>query len=370
MIFQGQKFIYIIGEIMRFKNLLLKTLSLCLILLFIVLIIIKPDLCRQGALGGLLLCGRVIIPSLFPFTMCVLFIMKSGILRKLGFLNFFTKKLFGLDFELFSLMLLSLIGGYPVGAKLLNTAVAEKKLSPKKAGIMLNYCINAGPAFIITAVGSGIIGSQMLGNILLISHISSSVILCLISRFFGTEEENTPLKPADIKINPADNFVLSASDAASSVFSICCFVILFSSINSYITYFSREITALRFAAYLSEVTNAVTLTGNIYLISFLLGFSGISVWCQILAVGKNIKIKFPLFVLFRILHGILSSSLTYLIIKLTGIAVPTLSNGKSFSFTALYSTPALGISMLIMGIILIISLATKKYAGKILEDIV
>ena len=52
---------------------------------FIVILILKPELCTKGAAEGLLLAGRVIIPSLFPFTACVLFIMKSGGTELFGF---------------------------------------------------------------------------------------------------------------------------------------------------------------------------------------------------------------------------------------------------------------------------------------------
>ena len=72
----------------------------------------------------------------------------------------------------------------------------------------------------------------------------------------------------------------------------------------------------------------------------------------------------------RILHGMLSAFLTFILIKVFDIAVPTFTNGRKFSFESLYSTPALAVSMVAMSIIFIISLTGKKYNGKILEDIV
>ena len=140
-----------------------------------ILVITNPKVCTEGAVKGLLLSGRVIIPSLFPFTACVLFIMKSGGLSLLDFANPFTKRVFRLSPQQFSLMLLSFIGGYPVGGKLLNEAVKSGKISKENAGIMLNYCVNAGPAFIVLAVGGGILGSKKIGYLLLLAHI----ICCL-----------------------------------------------------------------------------------------------------------------------------------------------------------------------------------------------
>jgi len=353
---------------MMYKILNFRLVSVLFFAAFILMIMVNPQLCRQGVTKGLLLCGRVVIPSLFPFTVCVLFIIKSRIMEKLKFLDFFTQKVFGLSFELFSLMILSFTGGYPVGAKLLSCAVEEKRLTPGHAGIMLNYCVNAGPGFIVAAVGSAIMGSQKLGIILLISHISGSLIICIVSRFFKTEKVYSTHQPSALCFT--DNFILSVSEAASSLLSICSFVILFSSVNSYIEYFSNSFKFFHLISLFTEVTNAVTLTNNIYLIAFLLGFAGLSIWCQILAVGNKIKINFLIFVLFRILHGFLSAVFTYLIIRFCGITVPAVSNGKAFNFTLLYSTPALAISMLIMGMVFVISVTTKKYAGKITENMI
>lgn len=351
---------------MRYKILKLRFLPVLVVFLFLLLLIINPKPCREGAISGLLLCGRVIIPSLFPFTFCVLFIMKSGILEKIGFLKPVTEKIFGLSPFLFSLVIMSFLGGYPVGAKLLNTCVAEKRLEPHTAGMMLNFCINAGPGFVIAAVGSGILGSQILGVILLLSHISASFVLWIILSFLIKDIKNESFK--NPRLNPAENFVLSVSESASSVMSICSFVILFSAVNSYIEFFSQKYTNLKFLTFLTEVTNAVTKTNNIYIISFLLGFGGLCVWCQIIALGSDLKIRLMNFVLFRILHGVLSCLFTYFILNIFNITVPTLSNGRTFNFNLLYSSPSVTISLLIMCIIFIISISSKKIAGKITED--
>ena len=351
---------------MRYKILRLRILPVLIVTFILVLLIINPKPCREGAVSGLLLCGRVIIPSLFPFTFCVLFIMKSGILEKIGFLRPVTEKIFGLSPFLFLLVIMSFLGGYPVGAKLLNNCVAEKRLDPHTAGMMLNFCINAGPGFVIAAVGSGILGSQILGVILLLSHIFASFVLWIMSRLFFK-----PVKTGNFKnssLSPAENFVLSVSESASSVMSICSFVILFSAINSYIEFFSQKYSNLKFLTFLTEITNAITKTNNIYSISFLLGFGGLCVWCQIIALANNIKIRPLNFVIFRILHGTLSCIFTYLILNIFNITVPTLSNGKNFHFNLLYSSPSVAISLLIMCIIFIISISSKKIAGKITED--
>lgn len=351
--------------IKKFKTLA----SLCCVIAFAILIIVNPLACKEGAFNGILICGRIIIPSLFPFTVCVLFIIKSGLTGKLDFLSPLTQKIFGINGEKFSLFILSLIGGYPVGAKLIKETHNNGSITDKEAGIMLNFCINAGPAFIIGAVGTGIMNSKKIGYFLFLSHIISSVMICILSRFIKTETKASQKKLFK-SISFSDNLVLSTAEASGSVLNICSFVILFSTVNAYIEALYQSYPPLKYLLLLSEVTNALLYTDNIYLISFLLGFGGFCVWCQVMSFIKGIRLNYPVFFLFRLLHGILSALFTKIFLRIFGVGLPTFSSGGDFSFRALYSTPALTFSMLVMSIIFMISISAKKYSAKILEDIV
>lgn len=344
-------------------SLFLAALILSVIAIFL---IFNPEICKASAIKGIFLCARIIIPSLFPFTVCVLFIIKSGVVYEFKKLDFITKRLFGLNSYPFFILLLSLVGGYPIGAKLLNEAVENKNISPEKAGKMLNYSINAGPAFIIGAVGSGILGSAKAGYILLACHILSTFFLLFILR-----DKNSCPPPIELKnVNMADCFVQAVSSAAEVCMSICGYILFFSVITAYIEYFSRLLPLLKPFPFILEITTAISKTNNVYLISFLLGFSGVCVWCQIWALAKNIKIRILSFAFFRVLHGAFSSLLTFVAIKFFGVTLPCISNNVSFSATLFYSTPALSVSLAIMVLLFLISLFSKKHTGKFLCDVV
>lgn len=341
--------------------------TVLLIFLLSFLIILKPEVCKNGAFSGLLISGKIIIPSLFPFTMCVLFIARSGIFKIFEFMTPFLKKSTGLNANETVIMILSFIGGYPVGAKLLDNAVAKGEMSPKRAGTMLNFCVNAGPAFIVTAVGSGILNSQKCGYILLLCHILSSFLILFVCGKKLRAEESGVIKSRVKSINASDNFVLSAAEASATVLSICGFVIIFSVINAYVDCFSENFIFLKWVSLILEVTNSVAKTNNFYIIAFLLGFSGICVWCQILSVSEKIKISVPRFILYRIFHGILSTLLLYSVLKIFKV---TLETSAVIKREYIYSTPIISISLLLMCIVFAISVVGKKYSGKILEDVI
>ncbi|MBO5321307.1 MAG: hypothetical protein J6B22_01710 [Clostridia bacterium] len=349
---------------MKIKKRIFSFLMCILLLSFAVLMIIKPEICKKSVASAILLCGQVIIPSLFPFGVCVLFLMKSGICENLEFLSPITLKISGLSAYPFFIFLFSMLGGYPIGAKLLNEAVESEILTQKQAEKMLCFCVNAGPAFIVSAVGNAVLKNTNIGYILLISHILSSLSICRFSGKITAWPQKT-----NTYLSASDNFVSSASSSANAVTGICFYVILFSAVTGYIDYFSKEFPILKSFLYITEITGAVTKTRNVYIISFLLAFSGICIWCQIFSVAKAIKINVFKFAFFRIFHGFLSSLITFLILKIYPLETETFSNISSFPTKVFVSGKALGISLFILGIVFIISLSNRQNSQKMLEEL-
>lgn len=337
---------------------------LFLVIILGALLIINPKICEKSVAYSIVLCARVLIPSLFPFGVCMLYIMKSGITEKLNFIYPFTR-LLKLTPMAFIIMVMSMLGGYPIGAKLINEAVLQGTIAEKDAKRLINFCVNAGPGFIVSAVGVGLLKNQKIGYVFLASHITASLLICIFSKGVRTSE-----KKSFRNLSPTENFVTSAGESASTILSICGFVILFGVITAYIEHYSQQLPFLKPLIYIAEITTAITKTDNIYLISFLLGFSGLCIWCQVLCVGKNIKINLLSFALHRILHGLLSSGITYILVKLFKISQPTFSNSAEFTPFLFVSGTALGVSLLILGLIFIISLSSKQKNAKILEEFI
>ena len=166
----------------------------------------------------------------------------------------------------------------------------------------------------------------------------------------------------------SENIVISVHNASNACLSICAFVVMFSVINQYLLFYSSRFVFLKYLIYLTEVTSAVNGTKNIYLISFLLGFSGISIWMQIYSMSTEIKPNIYYFVFIRISHGILSSLFTAIFIKALKISIYTMSNNRAVSEKLFYSDYYLSISLLLMVFLLIISVSSKKHSGNLLRD--
>ena len=346
-----------------------KTFSFIFASFLICLIILFPEISSKSVAQGIVLSANVVIPALFPFMICVLILIKNDITTQKHTVNKLLYWLFGHNFDMFFIFVLSMLGGYPVGAKLINELYKEEKINKKTANILLLYCVNAGPSFVILVVG-GSINSFKIGKLLLISHLFSSLIIAVLSGFVLRKHNCSYTIKKRSNKSFSSVFIESVAQASESVLNVCSFVIVFSVINSYLEYFLYDVPILKYISYFTEITSTVIHEKNIYFISFILGFSGISIWCQIISLTKNFKLNIPVFLLGRLLHATLSVIITICLVKLFNSSITTFSNNVSINKSILYSNEVLFISMFIMLLVLFVFIYSKNNSGKLIEDVV
>lgn len=172
-------------------------------------LITKTGIISKAVTDALSLCSRAVIPSLFPFLVFSSFIAKTSLLEKLGALmSPITKALFGLSGNCGPVILMSLIGGFPVGPHMAAELCKEQKISKKEAGLLCLFSINAGPAFVIGTVGYSMLGSIKAGILLYTSMIISSLLLglmlCNSSRLRGTGKQFNKLQ-SNVKNSSQDS---------------------------------------------------------------------------------------------------------------------------------------------------------------------
>lgn len=117
----------------------------------ILVLILDTKTALSGAIEGIDLCIRAVIPSLFPFFVLSIILTstligkKTAILRPVG-------RLCGMPSGSESLLLVGLLGGYPTGAQAVTQAYVSGHLPKQDAQRMLGFCSNAGPAFLFGMV--------------------------------------------------------------------------------------------------------------------------------------------------------------------------------------------------------------------------
>ena len=287
----------------------------------------NPSVVSRGIKNGLLTVGGVLIPSLFPFMMLACFIENSGASAVIGrFFSPAVRVLFRLPEETSAAILMSFIGGFPVGAKMTDSLYRNGKITSLQASRMYLFCVNAGPAFTVSAVGSGLLGSVKAGVIIFCSLTLSALLIGAVSGFiFSNKPEKAENnKTLVFKQSVFTSFIKSASEATSSMLNICALVLIFSAVCEGITELKLSDNSNCLLFSLLEVTNAVKIACGQFplpVITAIIGFGGICVHFQVLdgAIECNMKIRH--FVVSRLLNALLASGICRVFLSLFPVDV-------------------------------------------------
>lgn len=280
-------------------------------------ILIFSENCSKGALNGLSLCLNVLVPSLFPFMAASSFIVKSGLAQKIGKpLGKITKALFGLSGSFAPVILLSVLGGYPVGAKGISELVKSGAISQKEAQKAALFAVCAGPGFIINFVGQSLYNSKTAGLIILFSQIVSVILLGIIINLFDKSkgEDCCCDKATDKPCSVGTAVVESALDSSKGILGICAFVVLFSAFTEIISQIISDNSAENMLCCLLEVCSAVNrLSQNctLEMTAFAIGFGGLCVHFQIYSALGKVSVNKLLFFCIRIIQGVITALLTH-----------------------------------------------------------
>ena len=325
-----------------------------------VLIIARGEISREGIKGGIELCINVVIPSLFPFMTLSLFVVKSGVCEKIGALSGkITRAVFYLPKEAAGAILIGL--GVKMTHELLKSGAIDKK-SAKRLSLS---SVNAGPAFIITAVGQCLFGSKTAGVLLFVSCALASLIftavLGIIARI--TKAELSVNKKKKCERSLAEAFTESAAGAGKGIFQICAFVLLFSAVTAFIKVLPLTQEIKVWLCGILEVTTGCSLAYGklpIYALPPILSFGGVCVFCQIYKDLKETGVKTYEYFGGRIFCCALSFLIFRLLLNLYPNEEQAFSNGVSaISRTFSVSVPTT-VCLIITCALLIFEVDRKK----------
>lgn len=335
----------------KIKNLIIP-FSICLFTIFLV-VFSKNNL--YAAKSGIYLWANSVLPSLLPFFMATELLGYTDIVPILGkILNKIMKPLFNVPGEGAFALIMGIISGYPVGAKIVAHLKEQGVCSDVECERLIAFTSNSGPLFIIGTVGVGLFSDVKIGMFLFISHILACLSVGIIFRWWKIKQENCYFSKSNrfklsskILLPRSSTYnketicfsnlgeILSKSiiNAINSVITIGGFVVLFSVIisileNSYILTLIKEllepilnligisdIYCNGFITGIIEVTNGLqtiaSLNANNYLVqllicSFLLGFGGFSVLLQVLSITSKANISIKPYFLGKVLQAIFS----------------------------------------------------------------
>ena len=294
-----------------------------------------PAQALNASRAGLDLCARVVVPSLLPFFILTSLLGELGLPGHLGRgLAPVMRRLFGVSGRGAAAFILGVTGGYPLGASAVADMRTRGEISLDEAEDLLTFCNNSGPAFIIGAAGIGVFGSSGAGLLLYFSHIAAAVMAgALLSRRSGRDFSSPPVCSGAVGLSQALPEAVRRSVAAC--LSVCGFIVIFSVLTglldavgvlSAITgavaarlglelHFVRAFFTglMELGCGIGSMEGLAATPANLALASFILGWGGISVHFQTLAVISGTDIKGVRHFAGRLLSGCISAAITFLL---------------------------------------------------------
>lgn len=340
-----------------------KNFIICMIIsIFIILFIININSCILAAIDGCKLWYKSILPTTFPFiVICNLLIYYDGISLYSKFLGPLICKPLGLSKNCSFPIIASILCGYPLGAKYCVDLYSTGHLDKEEYERLLNIASNVGPLFLIGSVGGTLLNNVSLGYILLFGNYLSIIFIGLITQKKRTYPKlNSPEHSKYEIINFGTSIKNATQNGINTTLSIGGFIIIFSVIISLIknnvyfygsfekleTIFNLPIGTL-YSLFLGsiEMTNGCSIVSTLSLplafklsiISFLCSFSGLAVIAQVSSFVSETKVNYNKYIFFKVIQGIFSSALTYLLFKLlpTSIYTSKVISTSSYAYTSL-----------------------------------
>ena len=130
------------------------------------LMVVFPETALYSARKAVSLWISNVLPALLPFFICTNFLQNLGVLShlKAGVFPF----------------AMSVLSGYPMGAKIVGDLRRNGEISLREAHRLMSFCSTSGPAFMVSAVGVGMLGSGTMGIIIASAHYAGALFNGLI----------------------------------------------------------------------------------------------------------------------------------------------------------------------------------------------
>lgn len=204
-----------------------------------------PAEALAAAREGMNLWLFTLIPTLLPFIILTEFLIHTnGIEKILCPLKNVWKILFGLSPNGAYAMLMGMVCGYPVGAKITSDLFRFGKISKREAEYLLVFCNNPSPVFTITYLGNICLKGSIAGSKLISILVVSNFCCMLFFRFLVyknktfSQLENFSLKKETPTLHSlGERIDASIMDGFATITRMGGYILIFSILSVFIAHY-------------------------------------------------------------------------------------------------------------------------------------
>lgn len=283
-------------------------------------LLIKTAQVRAALTGTLILCGTALIPALLPFF--VLSRLLTGLLptRAPRFLDRIMLSCFGLGGNCFFPLLVSFLGGYPVGVAAAVSLYESGGLSREDLRRLLPVCNNSGPGFFIAFLGGSVLEDASAGLLLYGIHVLSALLCARLAKrpapAFALRKASSRPLPGMVSL-----FFDAIAQSCKAMLLVCTQVLLFSVFPVILEDFPLPDLAQTLLLGCVELTGGcLRLRGLPFALptaAFFMGWGGLCVHMQAVSLWSGCGISVPLYLPCKLLHGLMSACFALLLLEPT-----------------------------------------------------
>ena len=275
------------------------------------LLLLRPQKAASAVRAGLALCAGTVVPSLFPFFAAISLLLQLGAAEALGRLCApIMRPLFRMRGVCALPLLAGLLGGYPSGAKTAASLYAQGRITRQEAELLLGFCDNCGPAFLLGCVGAGVLGNPDAGLWLYAVHILSAILagilLCRLSGDRGPVLLGSALPAAPVSFPQA--LTSSVTGALASTLNVCAFVVFFQVLSA-LPPAPPPPLVLGILEMVGGVASLTPGPGGFAAAAAIVGWGGLSVHCQAMSLAAPEGLSFRWHWAGKALQAVLSALL-------------------------------------------------------------
>ncbi|MGN0814393.1 MAG: hypothetical protein ACI4MH_04085 [Candidatus Coproplasma sp.] len=297
------------------------TLLSAALIFFAAAFIAKPERYVPVCFEGIALWAECVLPSLFPFMVITLILVKTGFAQSASRPFAKAAGAFRLPPVAASVFLMSVCSGYPAGSRIVCEYFEGGELNAGDAKKLAALCSTSGPLFIIGSVGYKMFADKRTGLLIYAAHILSVAVVgaayCLLCK--RDDSPRGKLKRADGNIL-YDSFYSAVISVIVAGGFICFFYTLSAVIQDIrllyplglvLKFLFGENTATAVCTGLCEATGGCAALAacnspfSVPLAGFLITFGGISIIFQQLCYLTRCGVKSSAFISVKLLQGLL-----------------------------------------------------------------
>lgn len=186
-----------------------------------VIMVIFPEITMNSARKGISMWMTDVLPALLPFFICANFLQNIGIMRylKSGIFPF----------------IMSVLSGYPMGAKIIGDLRRQNHISLTEAKRLISFCSTSGPAFMVGAVGAGMLDSALCGAVITAAHYAGAAMNgILYTNILGHSEKRYEKRESVLTLGMQESLTNAIVSSLKSLGIILAYIVIFTFVTDII----------------------------------------------------------------------------------------------------------------------------------------